>query len=95
MNWVRFEDNSFTYAILRRSYQNPLKSSHQLCISLYGDAINDKAETSVKISCSEKLDTDDWWTDVGIPRELIPHIIEMLEEVKNIPYTRKRPEGEI
>ena len=49
----------------------------RLTLSLYEDVIHGGG---IKVASNKKHDTKAWWEECGIPEELLPDVVEMLQE---------------
>ena len=52
----------------------------RLVISIWKDVF-DPHRSSFKVSCSRKDDPECWWGEWGIPNELAPDVVEMIQAV--------------
>lgn len=67
------------HIIARREYTTGLNWP-KLVITLYSDV---HEPYRVKIGCSQKENSNEWWSDCAIPTELMRELAEMLQEAKS------------
>lgn len=70
----------------------------RIVLSTCSNAHSGRSETGLYVSFSRKNSPEEWWEKMVLPRELIPDLIELLTEAKEIPpptYTEEEIDGVI
>ena len=63
---------------IRRAYGSDGKLWPRIVLSIIPDRYEDYP--AVKISCSRKKNSHEWWEDVGTPKELLGELVDIIQE---------------